>query len=331
MRNRNRTRAPHRPAARLAALGAATTVAATSLAGCAAFSDSGSETGPDDAVRVVAAFYPLEFIVSRVGGTDVTIADLTSPGAEPHDLELSVRETAEVSEADLVVYEKGFQAQVDAAVDQSEAATVDAAAVAGLEETGHAGHDHGSEEGDDGHDHEEGELGDLDPHFWQDPLKMAAVGDAVADELADLDPDHAEDYQQRADELRADLEALDQAYATGLTGCARSTVVVSHDAFGYLTRYGLEFDSIAGLSPDAEPTPADLARLQELISSEGITTVFGERLASPKMAETLADDMGVTMEILDPIEGLADDTSGEDYLSLMEQNLAALQEANQCP
>lgn len=297
------------------------------LSSCAAFTnDSPAASGK---VSVVAAFYPLQFVAETVGGSAVAVANLTQPGAEPHDLELSIAETAEVSQADLVVYLKGFQAAVDAAAGQATGEILDVGPVAGLEETGHHGHDH--EGGEEQESSEESGLGDLDPHFWQDPLKMAAVGDAVADELADLDPDHAEDYQQRADELRADLEALDQAYATGLTGCARSTVVVSHDAFGYLTRYGLEFDSIAGLSPDAEPTPADLARLQELISSEGITTVFGERLASPKMAETLADDMGVTMEILDPIEGLADDTSGEDYLSLMEQNLAALQEANQCP
>ena len=313
--------------ARLLAAGAAAGLAATSLAGCAAFSDSGGGSRADSGtVSVVAAFYPLEFIASRVGGSHVAITDLTAPGAEPHDLELSVKETAEVSEADLVVYEKGFQAQIDAAVDQSSAARIDAGAVAGLEKIGHDGHDH---EGGSAHGESTG-LGDLDPHFWQDPLKMADVADAVAEQLANLDPGNADAYRSNADALRSDLETLDGEYATGLTGCTRNTVVVSHDAFGYLTRYGLEFESIAGLSPDAEPTPADLARLQELIASDGITTVFGERLASPEMAQTLADDMGISMKVLDPIEGLDSDTADEDYLSLMKQNLAALQEANQC-
>jgi zinc transport system substrate-binding protein len=108
-------------------------------------------------------------------------------------------------------------------------------------------------------------------------------------------------------------------------------VVVSHDAFGYLSRFGLQIEGIAGLSPDAEPTPADLARIQDLIRTEGITTVFSEQLASPRLAETLADDLGVTTAVLDPIEGLSDETAGEDYLSLMRQNLAALEEANGCP
>jgi zinc transport system substrate-binding protein len=106
--------------------------------------------------------------------------------------------------------------------------------------------------------------------------------------------------------------------------------VVSHDAFGYLERYGVHFEPIAGLSPGAEPTPADLGQLQQLIRDEGVTTVFSERLASPAMARTLAQDMGVETAVLDPVEGLTDETSGSDYVSLMEDNLAALQQAGGC-
>ena len=120
-------------------------------------------------------------------------------------------------------------------------------------------------------------------------------------------------------------------HADGLRGCERQTVVVSHDAFGYLAKYGLRFEAIAGLSPDAEPTPADLARLQQLIDTDGITTVFSERLVSPRLSQTLADDMGITTAVLDPIEGLSDETADEDYLSLMRENLAALELANGCP
>jgi zinc transport system substrate-binding protein len=107
--------------------------------------------------------------------------------------------------------------------------------------------------------------------------------------------------------------------------------VVSHDAFSYLSRFGLRVESIVGLSPDAEPTPADLARLQELIRTEGITTVFSERLVSPRLAQTLADDLGVRTAVLDPIEGLSDQTADDNYVSLMLSNLTALEEANGCP
>jgi zinc transport system substrate-binding protein len=106
--------------------------------------------------------------------------------------------------------------------------------------------------------------------------------------------------------------------------------VVSHEAFGYLAKYGLRLEAVAGLSPDAEPTPAGLARLQELIGTDGITTVFSERLGSPRVTASLARDTGVASAVLDPIEGLSDQTPGADYLSLMRENLRALEEANGC-
>ena len=117
---------------------------------------------------------------------------------------------------------------------------------------------------------------------------------------------------------------------TSGAACERDTVVVSHEAFGYLERYGMHFEGIAGLSPDAEPTPAVLAELEDLIADEGITTVFSERLASPAMAESLAKDTGVETAVLDPIEGPGEGDDASDYVALMQQNLAALQRANGC-
>jgi zinc transport system substrate-binding protein len=159
---------------------------------------------------------------------------------------------------------------------------------------------------------------------------MAALAQAVGDRLADLDQAGAEGYRTRAAELADRLRDLDREYAEGLAGCERDVVVVSHDAFGYLEEYGLHLAPIAGLSPDAEPTPSVLADLSELIRTEGLTTVFSERLASPALAETLAGDLGIDTAVLDPLEGLTDQTADDDYLSLMRTNLAALQEANGC-
>ncbi len=202
---------------------------------------------------------------------------------------------------------------------------LDAAAVVDL--LPEDGHEADEDHEEDGHDHADG---DVDPHFWQDPLRMATLGDAVAAALAEIDPDHADGYATRAAALRRSLETLDAAYVDGLADCVRDTVVVSHDAFGYLEKYGLEIRGVAGLSPDAEPTPADLAELQALITDSGITTVFSERLASPRLTEALAGDLGLETAVLDPVEGLTDETATEDYRSLMEQNLVVLREANRC-
>ncbi|MBZ5741018.1 metal ABC transporter substrate-binding protein [Nocardioides mangrovi] len=299
----------------VAAIGAALLLPVVS--GCAAFTDDSASSA--DGVEVAAAFYPLQYVAERVAGDrlghGVTVETLTAPGGEPHDLELSPKQVADVAQADLVVYERGFQQSVDDAVDTNATGdTVDAASVVDLVPF----REHGVDSDE------------IDPHFWQDPLMLADVADTVADHLADIDPGHADDYQANADDLRSDLEQLDQDYTAGLASCERSTVVVSHDAFGYLQRYGIQMKAILGLSPESEPTPADLAELQDLVKSEGITTVFSETLAPKEVAESLAHDTGVKSAVLDPIEGLSDETADEDYLSLMRSNLSALQEANGC-
>ena len=296
-------------------------VAATALlAGCGAM--GGGQGQASDGHRAVASFYPLAWVTERVAGDGWTVDNLTQPGQEPHDLDLTIAQTAALEDAGLIVLEEGFQPAVDAAAEGSDAPVVDAASVVELRPAEH--HDESEEE------HAEHDHGDLDPHFWLDPLLVADFADAVAEELANIDPDGAKTYGDNAAALRTELEALDRAYSDGLASCERTTVVVSHDAFGYLSRYGLDFEPIAGLSPDAEPTAADLARLQSLIAGDGVTTVFSERLVSAKMADTLASDLGITTAVLDPIEGLSDQTSGEDYLSLMRENLTALQQANGC-
>ena len=299
--------------------------AASLLSGCGALTGA-SETKERE---VVASFYPLAWVTERVAGDDWTVTNLTTPGREPHDLELSISATVDLAEAALVVYLDGFQPAVDDAVGTNAAgATLDAADAIELRpiaDHGDEGHTDEKHAEDDGHDH-----GDLDPHFWLDPLLMADLTEAVAEELADLDPENAATYRANAADLVVDLEQIDATYAEGLADCERDLVVVSHDAFGYLARYGLHLEPIAGLSPDAEPTPAALAALADLIEEEGVTTVFSERLASPALAETLASDLGVETAVLDPLEGLSDETEGQDYLSLMQDNLSALEEANGC-
>ena len=283
----------------------AAAVVAVLLSGCSAFSSEESPRGssPDGRLRVAAAFYPLAYVAEEVGGADAVVTNLTRPGGEPHDLELTPAQTADIAQADLVIVEDGFQPAVDDAVGQTATGRIlDAADL----------------------------TSDGDPHFWLDPTLMAELGDLVAAELGELDPEHAEDFRREAEKLRLELEQLDTRFRTELGQCQRDTVVVSHDAFSYLQRYGLEFEPIAGLSPDAEPTPADLGRLQELVREKGITTVFSERLVSPRLAETLAEEVGVGTAVLDPIEGLSDETAGEDYRSLAVQNLEALKKANGC-
>jgi zinc transport system substrate-binding protein len=297
--------------------------AALLLTGC-----GGPLAGDDsgDGPRVVASFYPLEYVAERVVGEHADVVNLTSPGVEPHDLELTVMQTAEVSEADLVVYERELQPAVDEAVEQhGPDQVVEVSEVVDLAPLDPAEHE---DESDEEHaDHAES---DVDLHFWLDPARMGTLAEEVQRRMSELDPDHAADYEANLEALRDDLAEVDAAYGKGLADCEIRTVVVSHDAFGYLEKYGLHFESIAGLSPDAEPSASHLAELADLIESEGVTAVFSETLASPAMAETLARDLGIETAVLDPIEGPGDEGSDEDYLSLMRTNLEELERANRC-
>jgi zinc transport system substrate-binding protein len=275
--------------------------------GGAAFTGCGAAgVSADGEPTVVASFYPLAFVAQRVAGSDARVHNLTPPGVESHDLELTARQVGDIAAADLIVYEKSFQPSVDEAVEQNASGLqVETTDVVPLKQG--------------------------DPHVWLDPTRLAAITHAVADSLAEVAPEHANAFHQRADALVTELTALDEDFRTGLADCERTTVITSHDAFGYLAdRYGLEMVGIVGLEPDAEPSPARLKKIQHTIEDTGVTTVFYERLVSPEVAHTLAVDLGISIAVLDPVEGLSEDTEGEDYLSLMRANLTALEKANGC-
>ena len=298
------------------------------LAGCGGDEGGGDAGSEGDGLSVVAGFYPLEWAASRIGGDRIEVSSLSAPGAEPHDLELTPQDVADVSDADLLVHLGGFQPAVDeAAESQAGDHAWDVSQAANLSLITEEGH---SEEEEEEEEHAEGEES-TDPHFWLDPNRLADVGDALAEQLTEIDPDGAETYEQNAAALREDLEALDQEMTEGLSGCAVDTLVTSHDAFGYLAdRYGLEVVGISGLSPSTEPSADQLAEISTLVAERGVTTVYTETLVDPSIAETVAAEAGVQTAVLDPVEGLTDESAGDDYLAVMRANLATLQEGQAC-
>ncbi|MDG4783153.1 metal ABC transporter substrate-binding protein [Micromonospora sp. WMMD961] len=302
--------------------------AATALLalGAGAGCSTGDAAGADpQRVDVVAAFYPLQFLAEKIGGDAVRVTNLAKPGAEPHDLELNPSQVGEVSDAELIVYLKGFQPAVDDAVAQNGAdRAFDVTSVQPLLDASAGGHDH---EGEEGHAEESG---GKDPHVWLDPTRLAGIGDQLAQRLGKADPDHSADYTARAAALRADLTTLDGEFKTGLATCQRREIVTSHAAFGYLAdRYQLDQVGITGLSPDVEPSPQRLAHVIEEAKEHQATTIFFETLVSPKVAETIAGQVGAKTAVLDPIEGLAAGGNG-DYLSVMRTNLQTLKTALSC-
>jgi zinc transport system substrate-binding protein len=261
----------------------------------------------------------MEFLARQIGGEHVRVTDLTAAGVEPHDLELTAKQVGSVQQADVLVYLKGLQPTVDQAVAQSGSRhVVDATAASPLV-------DHHLDEGTSGSGHQDHTAGD--PHIWLDPARYTAVAESVGAELAKADPAHAAEYQKNTDQLVSELATLDKDFQSGLKDTKTRTFVTSHAAFGYLAdHYGLKQIAINGVDPEAEPTPARLASIQQAAKENGVTTIFFEALVSPKLARTVATDLNLKTAVLDPIEGVRSG-SGDDYFSIMRQNLTNLQTA----
>jgi zinc transport system substrate-binding protein len=290
-------------------VGAPLIFTALALSSCGLGQQSSASTGKLD---VVASFYPLQFATEQIGGGHVAVTNLTKPGAEPHDLELTPQDVGTVSKAKLVVFEKGLQGAVDSAV-ASQAADrgldVVPAANLNLRLTS----------------------GATDPHFWLDPQRYSAVAQVIAARLSSLDPANKADYDKNAKVFEDKLAALSSEFTTALAGCRRKDIVTSHAAFSYLAqRFGMRQMAINGLSPDQEPKAAELAAVSTYARANGVTTIYAETLVSPAIAQTVARESGATMATLDPIEGLTTASAGKDYFGVMRANLKALQKGQGC-
>ena len=286
----------------------------------------GADEAPGDPVTVVASFYPLAHAAERVGGDAVSVTNLTPPGAEPHDLELTPDDLEAIATADVVVYiGGGFQPSIEEAVEtEASGSTLDA--LEGIDLLEPSDHD---EHGDPA------TVGDLvgDPHVWLDPTIYAAIVKRVASALGDAAPAVASRVGEAAASFRAELESLHGEFRDGLADCRTSVMITNHAAFGYLAAaYGLDQEAISGISPESEPDPARIAELAAEAEADGVTTIFTEDLVSADVADTLAREAGLDTAVLSPLEGLTDEqvAAGDDYLSAMQQNLEALRDGLVC-
>ncbi len=275
---------------------------------------------PKEGIHIVVSFYPLEYIVSAVGGSFVTVDNILPSGGEPHDYEPSPRKFADLSKSDLFIYnggdfepwvnkwEKGTFARPKRTLDM-------------VEELGRRGASL-IEMG-----------GRVDPHIWLDPMLYKQEVEIVRDALIDIDPLHSADYQSNAVKLLTELDLLDGHFRDALRDCRGKDIIVSHSAFAYLARqYGFNAIAIAGISPDEEPSPKALANLVSLARAKDIKYVFFETTVSSKLSETIAREINAETLVLNTLESLTtyDVQSGEGYTSIMSKNLNNLSKALIC-
>lgn len=297
------------------ALAACTTVLVAAGAACSAGGGSGVPPAPP----VVASVYPLAFIAEQIGGDEVEVVTLTPAGGEPHDLELTPSQARSIAEAELVLYVgAGFQPAVEDAVEQIESGIDMLDLVTPIQAD-----EHEEDGGVEGGEHE-----GADPHAWLDPTQAVLIADAVLERLQEVAPQHAETFERRHADLSEAFTELDKAFASGLEGCDTRTIVVSHEAFGYLTeRYGLEQVGIAGINPEQEPSPQRLAEVTRFVSENGIETIFLEKAVSSEVGDTVARETRASVAYLDPLEVGPEEG---DLFTVMEANLDALEKGLGC-
>jgi zinc transport system substrate-binding protein len=276
----------------------------------------GTESGR---LQVSASFYPLYYFASQIGGDKADVSNMTPAGAEPHDYEPAPTDIARIESGGLLILNgahlESWGDGVREEVDPSRTSVV----IAGEGLQTHAIVEEGEEV--------------IDPHFWLSPPLAKQMVARIEAGFEKADPANAPYYAANATSLSAKLDALDAEYRSGLASCARTDIITSHAAFGYLaSTYGLNQVPIAGLSPDAEPSPSDLADIVDYAKRHGVKYVFFEALVSPKLAETIAAEIGARNLPFNPIEGLTKDdlAAGKDYFTEMRLNLTNLRIALEC-
>lgn len=303
---RGRTRSDITPTSALARTRIAALLGAGTLllTGCAGGAPADQAGAAGTGTSVVVSLYPVQFLAEAIGGEDAEVSNVVPAGAEPHDIELGPRDVFAMGAANLVVTVSGFQPAVDAAAEESENVLDLAPTVELIDRDG-----------------------TRDPHFWLDPARMIAATDDIAAALSSTDPGNEDGYHERAAAVREDLDELDAAFLDRLGECAYDSFVTGHAAFGYLAdAYGLTEIAIAGIDPETEPSPAALASVREEIADLGLPIVFAEP-GETKIAQVLADELDIEHGVLNPIETVS---GGEDYLTLMYENLEALEGGLQC-
>ena len=310
---------------RLSALVCVCTLSLSLLTGCG--TQPADTAAGDGRLRVLTSFYPMYDFACKIGGDCIDVTNMVPSGTEPHDWEPSTNDLKNLEKADVFIY-NGADMEPwadDLLVSRSDTLRVVEASENVELRTTDGEHEHAHEH--EGADHHHG---DFDPHVWLDPENAKIEMEAIRDALCAADPENSTVFQSNYEKYAAELDALDAEFREKLAPLPNRTIVVAHEAFGYLCdAYGLTQVGIEGLSPDSEPDPGRMAEVIDFVREHSISTIFFEELVSPKVAEAIASETGAQAKMLSPLEGLSDEqaAAGADYFSVMHDNLAALMEA----
>lgn len=281
----------------------------------------------EEKLQIVTTFYPMYEFTKHIVKDKAEVELLIPSNAEPHDWEPSPKDMATIQEADVFVYNSPYFetwiSSIQESIDKNSPLFVEASESISLVKK-----DEGDKHNEEA-DHPE-ENHQLDPHVWLSPVLAQKEVQTITNALVKEDPENKDFYESNSQAYIEQLQELDELYRTTLQTASHKVIITQHAAFGYLAKeYGFTQSSITGLSPSEEPSPSQLAELKEYAEEHNIGVIYFEETASPKVAQTLANELGADTELLHTIEGVSkeDQEKGLDYIQIMENNLRALQKS----
>ncbi len=278
-----------------------------------------ANTDAENKIQITTSFYPLYFFTSQIAGDKAVVYNLTPAGSEPHDYELTTQDVARIEDSKLLILNGNRLEAWGEKIKDSLLGTDTIIVTVG--------------ENMDSDASSEINITGNDPHVWLDPHLAEKEAMAITQALKQVDPTNTTFYQTNFELLQDKFSDLDEEFHLGLNNCLKKDMVTAHAAFGHLAReYNLNQVSISGLSPDEEPSPQKLAEVADFAGKNNIKYIFFESLVSPKLAQTVASEIGASTLVLNPIEGLSDSeiTQGKNYFTEMKNNLTNLKIALQC-
>ncbi len=297
-----------------------------------------SESVTPEKVTIVTTLFPLYDIAKQLAADTGDVSLLLPPGVEPHSFEPTPKDITTIQNADVFIYTgnemEPWVADIVATLPSS-VIVVDASKNITLIEGEEHSHDHGGKD-DHAHDKEEKNHEDhtLDPHFWLDFSNTITATNTISEALASLNTFDNTTLTTNTTNYIQQLQNLDARYSTTLGTCKNRTIVqAGHRTFGYLAKkYNLEYVTTEELSPNSEPSAQDIANLVKTIRAENAQAVFSEELIEPRIAETVSNETGVPILMLNGAHNItqAQFESNTSFITIMEDNLKNLRSGLSC-
>ena len=291
------------------------------IIGCGESNDKNAVKNGETKPSITVSIFPLKEFAEEIAGDKVDINCLVPNNMEPHDYEPKTKDFEKLINSDAFIYNglglEEWVEKVNVVIKNEDVLIVDSSknvdSITIEDENHEEEHNHDNEEE---HDHEHGAI---DPHSWLSLKEAQVQSEAIKDTLIEIDPENKAYYEQNYNEFKQKLDDLYNKYNEKFQTLQNKNFITGHAAFGYLCRdFGLEQKSVENVFGEGEPTPKQLENLVNFCKENNITTIFSESLASPKVSETLAAEVGAKVI---PIYTLESQEDNKSYLEAMEYNL----------